>query len=67
MSATDATSLSKLRHFVGAMTRVVEGAGPTEDRILSEGGALLAELVREDDWLPEAFGRPDERYYRRSA
>ena len=36
---------------------------PGEDAILRDGGALLAELIAQDDWLPERFSRPrPDRY-----
>jgi predicted metal-dependent enzyme (double-stranded beta helix superfamily) len=56
-------NLGKLRAFVQGMTRLVERAGHDEPRIVQEGGALLGELVREDDWLPEDFAKPHRQYY----
>ncbi|KQX34703.1 cysteine dioxygenase [Variovorax sp. Root434] len=54
--------IAPLREFVGAFGRLLDSA-PDEPRILSEGGALLRTLVSRDDWLPEAFARPDPVRY----
>ena len=48
----------RFRDFVCAMTRLVDGAGGDEDRILREGEVLLRDLVSHDDWLPAAFAEP---------
>ena len=49
-----------LRDFVIAMTHLVAKA-PGEAEVLREGRELLAPLLAQDDWLPEAFTavRPD--------
>ncbi len=49
--------------FIDNMTRLVDGAGKDEARILHEGEALLADLVARDDWLPEAYAKPHSDYY----
>ena len=54
--------IAPLREVVGAFGRLLDGA-PDEPRILSEGGALLRTLVARDDWLPEAFAKPDPTRY----
>jgi 3-mercaptopropionate dioxygenase len=55
-------NLTRLRDFIDAFTRLVD-AGAGEDRIFSEGRALLAGLVAHDDWLPPEFSRTrPERY-----
>lgn len=54
----------KLARFIGAFTRLVERAAGREPVLLAEGRALLAALVREDDWLPAACAQPDAKYYR---
>jgi predicted metal-dependent enzyme (double-stranded beta helix superfamily) len=57
------TAIAPFRRFVQEMTRLVERAGKDEAAILAEGRRLLGGLVASDDWLPEAFARPDpERY-----
>lgn len=55
-------NLARLHSFLAAFTRLLDdGAG--EERIFSEGKALLAELVAHDDWLPEDCARASvERY-----
>lgn len=58
------TEIARLRDFVRRMTRLVDSAGADEARILEEGRALIGELVRHDDWLPEAFAEPDPATYR---
>ena len=58
--------ISRLRNFVEAMTRLVEESGEDEKRILSEGKALLVELVSHDDWLPDAFAAADPERYRQN-
>lgn len=53
---------ARLHDFIAAFTRLVDdGAG--EERIFSEGKALLAGLIAHDDWLPAEFARASaERY-----
>ncbi len=58
--------ISRLRNFIQAMTRLVGEAGDDEKRILSEGKALLGDLVAEDDWLPETFAEADAGHYRQN-
>ncbi|HKR90004.1 MAG TPA: cysteine dioxygenase [Phenylobacterium sp.] len=55
--------LTRLRGFV---TEVAALLRRTEDEpeILAEGGRLLAGLVAQDDWLPEAYAEPDPERYR---
>ncbi|MGS1025327.1 cysteine dioxygenase [Burkholderia glumae] len=51
-----------LAGFVAAFSRLID-TQPDEARVLRDGGALLADLVARDDWLPESFARSDpERY-----
>lgn len=57
-----AANLTRLRGFV---TEVAQLLRHTQDEaeILADGGRLLAGLVAEDDWLPEAYAQPSaERY-----
>ena len=61
-SIARATGLARLRHFVIALGRLLDGA-PDEPRVLREGGALLAALVAHDDWLPDEFAQPDPQHY----
>ncbi|WP_353861108.1 cysteine dioxygenase [Azospirillum formosense] len=63
---TDPTlpNLSRLRGFIGDLTRLVDRRGDDEAAILDSGRALLAGLVAVDDWLPDAYAQPDPVHYR---
>ena len=50
-------------HFVSEFTQLVDAASDDQSRVLSEGRKLLAELVRQDDWLPEQYAQPHPQYY----
>jgi predicted metal-dependent enzyme (double-stranded beta helix superfamily) len=55
-------SIGRLRSFVTAFAALIEDR-PEEDRILDRGADLLADLIRHDDWLPDAYAQPSpERY-----
>ena len=45
----------RFREFVARFTLLVSATGADEERIFSEGAALLSELVSHDDWLPDEF------------
>ncbi|MDD2547752.1 MAG: cysteine dioxygenase [Burkholderiaceae bacterium] len=61
-SSLPAPSLSPLRHFVQDLATLLDQQ-PGEPALLEQGGALLAELVAHDDWLPEAYAQASpERY-----
>jgi 3-mercaptopropionate dioxygenase len=54
--------LDRLRTLVGRIASLLDDAAP-ETQLLEAGGASLLELIAHDDWLPDAFARPDpERY-----
>lgn len=53
----------RLRSFVDGLDAVLAGDA-REPRILAQGGALLRELLRHDDWLPPEAAQPDPQYYR---
>lgn len=55
---------ARLREFVRQMTLLTSQAGADEPTLLAGGRELLGDLVRYDDWLPEAFAQPDPTYYR---
>ena len=55
-------AIAPLRDFVIAMTRLVERE-TREASIIDEARPLLAALVRDDGWLPEAFARPHPEHY----
>lgn len=54
----------RLRDFVRDMTLLADRAGQDEQMIFSEGAPLLADLVKHDDWLPEAFAEAAPAGYR---
>ncbi|WP_322015431.1 cysteine dioxygenase [Paraburkholderia sp. J12] len=54
--------LHKLRRFVGTIAELVDEASP-EGELIEHGLAALRELVREDDWLPDAFAAPSSERY----
>jgi predicted metal-dependent enzyme (double-stranded beta helix superfamily) len=56
-------AIAPLRTFVQAMTRLAESAGD-ESTLLQSARPLLAELIREDNWLPEHCTRTHPEYYR---
>jgi predicted metal-dependent enzyme (double-stranded beta helix superfamily) len=56
-------NVSRLRNFVQDFTRLVEQAGGKEERLLEEGGRLLEDLIKHDDWLPEESAQPHPEHY----
>src|SRR5262249_19249330 len=52
-------NLPRLRRFIGDMTSLVSGAWQDRDEaaIVEVGRSLLGELVKHDDWLPEAMAK----------
>ncbi len=58
-----AASLSPLRDFVRGLAALAD-RGATEAEFLSEGGALLRQLVADDRWLPDAYAASDAERYR---
>lgn len=55
-------SLLRLRRAVEALTAIADSAAP-EPRFLEQASPVLAELLTQDDWLPQAFAQPSpERY-----
>ncbi len=53
--------IQRLRRFVQGMTKLAD-AGACETRWLHEGHNLLAELVAQDDWLPDEFAQAGPSY-----
>ncbi|MCH9641007.1 MAG: cysteine dioxygenase [Actinomycetia bacterium] len=49
-----ADDIAPLRRFVRGMTEIVADT-PQESVLLQRGRVLLAELIRDDAWLPEAY------------
>ncbi|AWK89103.1 cysteine dioxygenase [Azospirillum thermophilum] len=61
---TSIPNLPRLRGFIADFTRLVERVGDDEAALLDAGRLLLADLIAADDWLPEAYARPDPVHYR---
>lgn len=53
--------IARLRDFVCALTALAD-SGADDRRFLAEGRGLLAGLVAQDDWLPDAFAVPGSTY-----
>lgn len=59
---TETLRYDRLRDFIGQLATVLD-ENHDESAILQRAKPLLAELVRHDDWLDEAFARPDPQHY----
>lgn len=55
--------LERLRNFVSGLAAVIEQHPGDEASVLREGKGLLQALVRQDDWLPDAFAQPHPEHY----
>lgn len=55
---------ARFRHFVAEFTRLAEKNSGDEKAMLDGGSALLGELIRHDDWLPDECAQPHPQYYR---
>ncbi len=55
--------IAPLRHFVTALTRLLERNLP-EPAVLAEATPLLQQLIARDDWLPAALAEPHPQFYR---
>lgn len=55
------TDISRLRNFIQDMTRLAD-SNPAEALWLAQGGALLRDLIRQDDWLPAGLSEPGPTY-----
>ena len=64
MSTTQSIHPDRFIRFACEMTRVVDTLGDDEPRLLDAAAALLEDLVRHDDWLPERFAQPSDQSYR---
>jgi predicted metal-dependent enzyme (double-stranded beta helix superfamily) len=58
------SNTARLRDFVINATKLVDQHGRDEAALLTAITPLVAALVAVDDWLPEAFAKPDAQYYR---
>ena len=57
------TQITRLREFVQSFTALIDEVDNNEARVFEDGQPLLSDLIRHDDWLPEAFSQPNpERY-----
>lgn len=56
-------NVNRLRNFVVALTRAADRVAPGE-ALMAAARPLLADLVAQDDWLPEAASVPDPDRYR---
>jgi len=54
--------IAKLQRFVDAIAKIVDDT-LDETTILEQGGDALAQLVAEDDWLPEDYAQPSPDRY----
>lgn len=54
---------ARLGQFVDGLEALL-ATSADEARIVAQGGALLAQLVAHDDWLPAAMAAPDPHFYR---
>jgi predicted metal-dependent enzyme (double-stranded beta helix superfamily) len=54
-------NLIRLRGFVSDLAALI-AVETSEDRLLDAGSELLRDLVRHDDWLPDAFSVPAGPY-----
>lgn len=61
MSTT--VSAPRFQQFIEAFTQVIDTSAGHEEAILAAGRPLLADLVANDDWLPEEFAQPHPQYY----
>ncbi|TKC92561.1 cysteine dioxygenase [Trinickia terrae] len=55
-------AIHKLRRFVGEIAELVDSTA-SETALLEQGGLALRELIRVDDWLPEAYAQPSPDRY----
>lgn len=57
------TQITRLREFVQSFTALVDEVDNDETRIFQDGQPLLRDLIRYDDWLPDAFAQPNPDRY----
>lgn len=55
---------SRLLDTVAALTRLVERPAAAEESVLKTASEVMASLVANDDWLPDALAKPHPEYYR---
>lgn len=54
--------IPRLQNFILSLSNLLEEA-PDESTIISSGKVFMEQLVKSDDWLPEAFARPNPDKY----
>ena len=57
-------NLWRLKHCVRQLTGLVTEFGGNEAKLLQMAEFTLADLIAYDDWLPDAFAKPDPVHYR---
>ena len=57
-----APRLHRLADFIGSLGALVDQT-TDEEVLLAEGGRLLAGLIAQDDWLPDAYAQPHPARY----
>lgn len=62
--ASKAAGAARFAGFIRQMTAVVESFSDDEPMLLDAAEPLLADLVRNDDWLPARFAVPSDQSYR---
>ncbi len=60
---TSPDTLAPLRDFVIGMTRLADDAGLDEPVRIARARGLLATLLRDDTWLPDACAQPHPDFY----
>lgn len=58
----DTAGTTRLADFIDAI-RALVAIEPEERYLLQRGSALLGDLVRHDDWLPDAYAEPSATRY----
>jgi len=62
--AAQALNSRRFEQYVLGMTTVVETLGDDEPKLLDAAESLLADLIRNDDWLPDRLAVPSDQSYR---
>jgi predicted metal-dependent enzyme (double-stranded beta helix superfamily) len=63
MSAAGRANPARLGHFIADVERALAAAGANEAALLAAVGAAMRALVSHDDWLDDAFARPNAQHY----
>jgi len=54
----------RFQQFVNGMTALVSRPGCDEQSLLDIAEPMLADLIRNDDWLPDTYTKPSDQSYR---